>query len=283
MAKKKKPAGNPARGFATTSIASKPKPERAAADVPAKEITQAPPKESETVPLPAAETSQQVDAPKEQVAPTPDELEAQLERDELQLLVEKHAAKVRRDTNRHISKFQTDRRVLRGQSHPMTVHDWLPNEVLDSIVSLAQAESNDSNRRQGQQSLLKTLLTEEDAMSKLWTLDLTLRDLGFSQEHIQPVLKWLCANAASVDASSSIWGLQEALEWLALDQCEGHSFSYEETRPKRSTVDTPDISRPRESTCKPSTESAAWLTPFVQKTVYGFLSHELAVSLVFIR
>jgi ATP-dependent RNA helicase DHX29 len=265
MAKRKKPAGNPARGFATTSIASKPKPERAAADVPPKEVAgQAQPKESVTVPEPSVETSQQAEALREEVAPTPEELEAQLERDELQLLVEKHAAKVRRETNRHVSKFQTDRRVLRGQSHPMTVHDWLPVEILDSIVSLAQAESNDSNRRQGQQSLLKTL-TEEDAMSKLWTLDLTLRDLGFSHDHIQPVLKWLCANAASVDASSSIWGLQEALEWLALDQCEGHSFSYEETRPKRSTIDTPDASRPREYTCEPGLQYLLCLTSFMQQ------------------
>ena len=268
MAKKKKPAGNPARGFATTSIASKPKPERAAADAPTKEVAQAPPKESAAVPEPAIQASQQVEAPKEEVVPTPDELEAQLERDELQLLVEKHAAKGRRETNRHVSKFQTDRRVLRGQSHSMTVHDWLPNEVLDSIVTLAQAESNDSNRRQGQQSLLKTL-NEEDAISKLWTLDLTLRDLGFSQDHIQPVLKWLCANAANVDASSSVWGLQEALEWLALNQCEGHSFSYEETRPKRSTVDTPDTSRPRKYTCKPGLRIVVpRLTSFLQRLIY---------------
>jgi ATP-dependent RNA helicase DHX29 len=232
MAKRKKPAGNPARGFATTSIASKPKPERAAADVPPKEVAgQAQPKESVTVPEPSVETSQQAEALREEVAPTPEELEAQLERDELQLLVEKHAAKVRRETNRHVSKFQTDRRVLRGQSHPMTVHDWLPVEILDSIVSL----------------------------------DLTLRDLGFSHDHIQPVLKWLCANAASVDASSSIWGLQEALEWLALDQCEGHSFSYEETRPKRSTIDTPDASRPREYTCEPGLQYLLCLTSFMQQ------------------
>jgi ATP-dependent RNA helicase DHX29 len=259
MAKKKKPAGNPARGFATTSIASKPKPEKAAADAPAKEVAQAQPNEIATAPEPVVETSQQTEAPKEEVAPTPEELEAQLERDELQLLVEKHAAKVRRESSRQVSRLQTDRRVLRGQSHSMTVHDWLPNGILDSIVALAQAESNDSNRRQGQQSLLKTL-TEEDAMSRLWTLDLTLRDLGFSQDHIQPVLEWLCANAASVDASSSVWGLQEALEWLALDQCEGHSFSYEEMRPKRSTVDTPDTSRPSEYTCEPGFEYVPCLT-----------------------
>lgn len=251
MAKKKKPAGNPARGFATTSIASKPRVEKSAADGPTKENVPGPSKEDATASVSVPQDAPKAEAVKQEVAQTPEELEAQLERDELQLLVEKHAPKVRRESHRNVLKFQTDRRVLRGQSHSMTVHDWLPSEILDTIIDLAQAESNDSNRRQGPQSLLKTL-TEEDAMSKLWTLDLTLRELGFSSEHAQPVLKWLCANAAAVDPSASIWGLQEALEWLALDHCEGHSFSYEEQAPKRSAADTPDISRPCEfSSCPP--------------------------------
>lgn len=243
MAKKKKPAGNPARGFTTTSIASKPKPERFAADTATEKAAQPVSKDNVAASAPADDVPNQVTASKQEVDQTPEELEAQLERDELQLLVEKHAPKVRREAHRHVSKFQTDRRVLRGQSHTMTVHDWLPRDILDNIVSLAQAESNDSNRRQGQQSLLKTM-TEEDAMARLWTLDLTLHGLGFSNNHIGPVLRWLCANAASVDAITGIWGLQEALEWLALDQCEGHSFSYEEPTPKRLAVDTPSTSRP---------------------------------------
>jgi ATP-dependent RNA helicase DHX29 len=245
MAKKKKPTGNPARGFATTSIASKPKPEKSTPDATAKENVPPPSKEHVPETQSAPEAAPKAEVLKQEVVQTPEELEAQLERDELQLLVEKHAPKVRRESHRNVSKFQTDRRVLRGQSHAMTVHDWLPNEILDSIIALAQAESNDSNRRQGPQSLLK-VLSEEDAMSKLWTLDLTLRELGFSSDHTQPVLKWLCANAAAVDSSASIWGLQEALEWLALDHCENHSFSYEEQIPKRTAVDTSDMSRPCE-------------------------------------
>ncbi|KAF2687783.1 ATP-dependent RNA helicase A [Lentithecium fluviatile CBS 122367] len=240
MAKKKKPAGNPARGFATTSIASKARPEPpvAAKDEP---------------PLPKTETAVAAESsssgtPSNQPLPdevqqTPEELEAQLERDELQLLVEKHASKVRRDSHRQILKFQTDRRVLRSQSEHMPVHDWLPHEVMDSIISLAQAESNDSNRRQGQQSLLK-ILSEEDAIAKLWMLDLSLRDMGFSPKHIEPVLRWLCANAAGVDNSAGVWGLPEALEWLALDHCEDHSLSYGESKPQRPATDSPNPSRP---------------------------------------
>ncbi|KAF2625113.1 P-loop containing nucleoside triphosphate hydrolase protein [Macroventuria anomochaeta] len=244
MAKKKKPAGNPARGFATTSVASKPKVEKSTVDAAAKEVVLAPSKDSSVVPQAAAPATKKEEPVKQEVTQTPEELEAQLERDELQLLVEKHAAKVRRESRRQVTKFETDRRVLRAQSHHMTVHDWLPNEILDTIISLAQTESNDSNRRQGQQQSLLKVMSEEDAMSKLWTLNLTLRDLGFSHEQIEPVLRWLCADAGGIDTTSTVWGLQEALEWLALDQCEGNTFSYEDAKPKQSAISTPDVSRP---------------------------------------
>lgn len=240
--KKKKPAGNPARGFATTSIASKPKPEKQA-DVKNEPVL--PEKDSDPVvePSPQVQTSSEPAPQKVEVEQTPEELEAQLERDELQLLVEKHAPKVRRESRRQATKLHTDRRVLRAASESITTHDWLSGEIADTIISLAQAESKDSNRRQGQQSLLK-VLSEDDALSKLWLLDLTLREMGFSSSHIEPVLRWLCANAATVDGTASVWGLQEALEWLALDQCEGHQLSYDEPKKQRPTATPPSSSRP---------------------------------------
>ncbi|KAF1930304.1 ATP-dependent RNA helicase A [Didymella exigua CBS 183.55] len=244
MAKKKKPAGNPSRGFATTSVASKPKVEKSVVDATDKESVPALPKIGTTVPQVDASAAKKEELAKQEVTQTPEELEAQLERDELQLLVEKHAAKVRRESRRQVTKFDTDRRVLRAQSHHMNVHEWLPNEILDTIISLAQTESNDSNRRQGQQQSLLKVMSEEDAMSKLWTLSLTLRDLEFTREQIEPVLRWICADAGGIDASSAVWGLQEALEWLALDQCEGHNFSYEDSKPRQPMISTPDVSRP---------------------------------------
>lgn len=243
MAKKKKPAGNPARGFSTTSVASKPKVEKSAVDAPTKESVPASLKDDTTVseapiPIPKKEESA-----KQEATPTPEELEAQLEHDELQIFIETHAAKVRRESRRQVAKLETDRR-LRAQSYPMTVHDWLSNEILDAIISLAQTESNDSNRRQGQHQPLLKVMSEEEATIKLWILSLTLHDLGFCHEQIEPVLRWLCADAGGIDATSSVWGLQEALEWLALDRSKGHSFSYEESRPKQSAISTPNASRP---------------------------------------
>lgn len=244
MAKKKKPASNPARGFATTSVASKPK---AAVEKPA--ASEAKPSKSEAATksgptsgptIEGSPTGPTIQAP---VAQTPEELEAQLERDELQLLVEKHAAKVRRESRRLVSKFQTDQRVLRPQAQTISTTDWIAEEILDRIMSLAHAESNDSNRRQGHQPLLK-VLSEEEAMARLWSLDHTLRDMGFEEDHIRPALQWLCANAASVDTSSGSWGFQEALEWLALNQTEGRPFSFEEVKPKSLPAEILETSRP---------------------------------------
>ncbi|KAF2478195.1 P-loop containing nucleoside triphosphate hydrolase protein [Lindgomyces ingoldianus] len=238
MAKKKKPAANPARGFATTSVASKPKQEKVVG-ADAKE----PNKERVT---PLSQTPQITVDPQPQskeVVQTPEELEAQLEHDGLQLLVEKHASKTRREFRRQVSKIHTDRRTLRPQSEIMSVRDWLSSDVLDNVIALAQEESNDPNRRLGQKSLLK-VLPEEDGISKLWTLDLVLRELGFTHVNIQLVMKWLCANAVNIDSTASIWGFQEGLEWLALDQCEGHAFSYEEPKTKRFLTNSQSTSRP---------------------------------------
>jgi ATP-dependent RNA helicase DHX29 len=247
MAKKKK-AANPARGFATTSTPSKPKPEKAP-----EPALKAPEKEAVAVssgPLPSVPVDVKPSAAA--VHQSPEDLEAQLEQDELQLLVEKHAARIRRESRRQVTKFQTDQRVLRPQAQSMTVHDWLSDEILDKIIDLAHAESNDSNRRQGQQSLLK-VLSEEDAMTKLWSLDLTLREMGFSAEHIQPVLQWLCANAANIDATAGNWGFQEALEWLALNQSEGDSFSYEEAKAKPRPAANLQPSSPTSPDSRPAT------------------------------
>jgi ATP-dependent RNA helicase DHX29 len=167
----------------------------------------------------------------------------------------------------------------------MTTYDWLSEDVLDHIVSLAQAESNDSNRKQGQQSLLK-VLSEEDALVKLWILELTLRELAFSDDHIVSVLKWLCANAINVDTTAVIWGFQEGLEWLALDQCEGHSFSYDELKNKPSAVQAPAFhsSRPHiwEEPANPMKFSASFqILPYMHE-ILASSPPSYSISLTFL-
>jgi ATP-dependent RNA helicase DHX29 len=222
--KKKKKAASNARGFATTSTPSKPK-----LDQLTDAQVESSPRHDTPTSEPISEASERQSHPIAKVSLTPEEYEAQLERDALQLLVEKHASKVRREARRQVGRIRTDRRVLRGQAQALMVHEWVPDAVLEEIMSLAQAELD---RKQGQQSLLKTL-SEEDALSKLWILSIVLSELGFVDENIVAVLKWLCANIANVDGTSDFWGFQECLEWLALNRPEENSLSYEEAKPKR--------------------------------------------------
>nr|GFD56608.1 hypothetical protein [Tanacetum cinerariifolium] len=90
-----------------------------AVDAATKESVSTPPKDGPPFPQEDAPAAKKEEIAKQEVVQTPEELEAQLERDELQLLVEKHAAKVRRESRRQVTKFETDRRVLRAQSHHM--------------------------------------------------------------------------------------------------------------------------------------------------------------------
>src|SRR5690349_18391225 len=137
--KKKKPASNPARGFATTSVASKPRIE-AVETVPSDEGL--PDKELEkhkdettTESLVTPATTGVVSAQL-----TPEEFEKQLEESELQVLVEKYSQKAKRDAVRQITRLQTDRRLLRGQADILNTRKWLPPEVMDEILRVITAD-----------------------------------------------------------------------------------------------------------------------------------------------
>ena len=216
--RKKKPAGNPARGFATTSVVSKSK----AADTPYIDDTTEPETEdlapASSVASKAATGDQPVE--KELHELTPEQLELQLEESELQLLVEKHADKSKKETSRQVSRLQTERRLLRMQALPLYTSRWLPEELLQliydytargSATSLLPVESTIAQKRNG--------MTVDDLSIRLWTLKRTLVDLGFLQTRVDEAMAHLLQSKPSVDLASSresIWGLEESLDWLAL-------------------------------------------------------------------
>jgi ATP-dependent RNA helicase DHX29 len=218
--KTKKPAANPARGFATTSVASsKPR-----ADVP--EIA------DETLPgtVKNENAPQSRDAPPSvsttttagQVAQTktlsPEEFERQLEESELQLLVEKYAQKVRRDAQRQKTRLETDRRLLRGQAESLNAKKWLPQELMDHVLDLIQAEGRFAASSVSSDGGNSRLPAEEDLTIKLWTLQQTLAGSDCPQERIQPALQYVLDIAPNISVnakSESIWGLEEVMDWLA--------------------------------------------------------------------
>ncbi|KAI1389276.1 P-loop containing nucleoside triphosphate hydrolase protein [Hypoxylon trugodes] len=248
--KKSKPTANPARGFATTSIASKPRAE--IANEPAQTATEggkldAPPKSSSRDPNappsnPNLDNTPNNSEKKETLSP--EEFERQLEESELQLLVEKHAQKVKRDAQRQKTRLETDRRLLRGQAESLNIRKWLPQELMDHILDLIQSENRfgaTSLNSDGISSNGK-LPPEEDLVVRLWTLQLTLTGAGFSEDRVKAVLRYTLDIAASISGANkdAIWGLEEALDWLAREctKDELHEYEYK-GRTTKSQTDTP--------------------------------------------
>ena len=218
--KKKKPAANPARGFATTSIASKPRPETAEPDSnalsnAAKE--NAPPSTNAPPPTSTAGNASANTAPKEKTL-SPEEFEKQLEESELQLLVEKYAQKTKRDAQRQRTRLETDRRLLRGQADSINSFKWLPQDLMDYILDLIQAENRfGASSLSSDNSGAGKMPPEEEMIARLWTLQQALSAAEFPEERIQAVIRYILdiAPNVSVNPKDSIWGLDEALDWLA--------------------------------------------------------------------
>jgi ATP-dependent RNA helicase DHX29 len=254
--KKRKPITNPARGFATTSVASKPK---AVKDPEGTESLSAPPSTKSldsvlastssnddiTKPTPTVETSKL----------SPEEYAKYLETGELQQLVEKYATKVKRDVARQVLRLQSDRRVLRGQAESLNIRRWLSKEITDEIIGIIRDEWGRERAGEGYvNTVAKKPAGEEESSVRLWTLKLVLAELGVSAEGGEGVLKVLVESELAVGTGKdAVWGLDEALEWLALyhgkDELENYEFKpvktalrVEGSAPAELLIDKPDIS-----------------------------------------
>ncbi|KAI1291588.1 ATP dependent RNA helicase [Xylaria venustula] len=249
--KKSKPAANPARGFATTSVASKPRVETAA---PASTLPTASATSDSTATglvKPGTSTTPSATQPQEdashihpEASLSPEEFERQLEESDLQLLVEKHAQKVRRDAARQKARLDTDRRLLRSQAESLNTRKWLPQELMDQILDLIQAESRfAASSLASERQVNEKMLSEDDLTMRLWTLQQTLESLSFSAERIAAVLQYVIELAPGISSTNRdyIWGLEEALDWLAksCDREELRDYDHRSFRPPKSQPDTP--------------------------------------------
>jgi ATP-dependent RNA helicase DHX29 len=245
--KKSKPVANPARGFATTSVASKPRvdisepvEEPSLNGTTTSDPTAAGPAKSDVSIAPL--TAQPIDATlhtQPETSLSPEEFERQLEESELQLLVEKHAQKVRRDAARQKTRLETDRRLLRGQAESLNTRKWLPQELMDQILDLIQAESRfAASSLASERPLSEKMPSEEDLTMRLWTLQQTLAGLSFPAEKIDAVLQYVLDLAPSVASTNRdyIWGLDEALDWLAkaCNREELREYDYKGVKPAKS-------------------------------------------------
>ncbi len=220
--KKKKPSSNPARGFATTSIASKPRSndldttseaEGSIASLIFKKSSIDPSRENEP-----PETSTELNQL------SPDEFEKQLEEAELQDLIDKHGSKSRREAARQVVRLQTERRVLRGQTEQLNLRQWLPPEAVEQIIDLRRCEGEYTVFKTDSEHLTKTGSSSEgESCVRLWTLQQALLGLDIPKDKVQQVLQSLLEEPLTQNVipkgvgKDIIWGLDESLDWLALN------------------------------------------------------------------
>ncbi|KAI6248545.1 ATP-dependent RNA helicase DHX29 [Erysiphe necator] len=211
--KKKKPLSNPARGFSTTSIASKPKavlPYSPEIELSNKLVTNN--VNSNSNPNLRPET---VETPEEVRNVTAEEFEKSLEESELQMLVEKYAEKSKKEVKRQILRLETDQRILRCQAEVLHTKKWLSTDLMNEILQLIKAEGRFSGY--GNTSNSAKQASEETLTIYLWNLQQVLVDSGFLQEKVLLCLRHiLCiSDRIRVTSKDMIWGLEEALDWLS--------------------------------------------------------------------
>jgi ATP-dependent RNA helicase DHX29 len=213
--KKKKPLVNPSRGFATSSIASKSKQE----PVEAEETEKAhlPRSEDDGV---ANESRVGLSSNAPQPPPpstdlrtlTPEELEAELERNDLQVFVETHGPKISREAQRQIGRIQTDSRVLRGQSPRLNLSPWLTDDMIDEIIV-----ATNRNREQTPATEAPRRISEDTWVGRLWFLYQVLQGIGISKDDSLFALERLPLSESGSDTSTIVWGVRECFEILALE------------------------------------------------------------------
>ncbi|KAK5117179.1 hypothetical protein LTR85_008947 [Meristemomyces frigidus] len=236
--KKTKPAANPARGVATTSLpkATKTNVEHVK-DVNSTEASGAATPDTGLIAVNAEESKTKAapaDGQRELHELSPEELEAQLEASELQLFVEQNAAKVRRDSTRQVSRLETDKRVLRGQADFLSVKEWLPEELMQQVLDFALAESGPEQPAGKKQSLP----VGDDLLSKVWALRNCLLDLDISHDRIDEALGSVVAKPPTPDGSGLLWGLSDVLDWLCTHCAAGELLDYDSQKPKALTLDS---------------------------------------------
>ncbi|PGH15152.1 hypothetical protein AJ80_05664 [Polytolypa hystricis UAMH7299] len=262
--KKKKPASNPARGFATVSVPSKQK-----APEPSEPLPSASPPDSRCLATEdgksnTAQTPSGVKQTRNLQDLSPEELEKHLEDAELQSLVDKYGTKCKNDSSRMVLKLETEERLLRPQATPLNLSDWLTSEILDTVLEKERIEEENFVEPSLKHDMNETakIAAEEDMSIKLWTLQQTLLGLGFQESMVGQALSnsLLFYSRDSMSIRDPSWGLDQALEWLAAHADVDELPVYGKAKPKlpdapeiETTQDPnlPDPTRPSSGTTTP--------------------------------
>lgn len=225
--KKKKPAANPARGFATTSIAAKPRPEATEAETATQSAS---PLDKNTAPPSSSDGPKSGSNTAQDKPLSAEEFEQQLDESELQLLVEKLSQKCKRDAARQRNRLETDRRLLRSQAETVNSIKWFHTELMNHVQDLISGETRFSvSSLSAENHSAGKMPSEEDMVARLWTLQLTLQLAGFQEARVRSAIKHILDICPSITAPGKdlIWGLEESLDWLARECDIGELPPYE--------------------------------------------------------
>lgn len=227
--KKKKPAANPARGFATTSLPSKSKstdePAPGSGDGNGGDQKQGP---ETKLPLESvnqtgnSKTSQQSDQGVDIKDMSPQELEAHLENSELDAILEKYGSRCVNDARRQVARLESERRQLRSQAYKLSTYNWLPDETIDELFDMYSPDS-----------AIKTVTNtpssgDEKLLVDLWALERVLLSLNFPR--VDEAIVYIATLATSgqlTQAGDYMPGLSEALQWYASSADSAEFFNYE--------------------------------------------------------
>ncbi|KAF2671034.1 ATP-dependent RNA helicase A [Microthyrium microscopicum] len=243
--KKKKVVANPARGFATTSVASTKTRDDEKDNLVAKPETSADAAKDENV-----AASQQ---DKEIHELSSEELEQRLELEELQTFIDSFSSKVIRDSQRQISKIQTDCRVVRPQSHLVSTFSWLPDELLQQVLDYAKKERDSIIA-----APLPKDVSEEDWVIRFWSLSRALLGIGVTKDRVYKLLRSLQLKDGEVENGAYIWGLHDCLDRLALDAEPSELPAFDISRPQIAPdpFDDSESSRPQTGNVTPLKSSS---------------------------
>ncbi|KAL8708394.1 MAG: hypothetical protein Q9220_006684 [cf. Caloplaca sp. 1 TL-2023] len=221
--KSKKVVSNPARGFATTSIASKASTAPEQLNEEPETVTNLDERDTVTISHNDHE-SKATSQDKALHELTPEELEKQLEESELDLLLEAHGDKIKRDVSRQTNKLQSEKRLLRAQAEPLQTLTWLSADIMDVILkTFADEQASDKKSRTPMNGRNTTGSSEDDLGIKVWTLKRVLILLGFSEVNTEEALQNVLNSMQdddhrdSLSGKENVWGLDECFEWLSLN------------------------------------------------------------------
>lgn len=218
--KKRAPASNPARGFATTSTPAKSKVEEKIDDDVLTETVSIDSKVFTNIENVGSKIANGASDNLSKLSP--EELENHFEESALQILVEKHGEKSKKDASRQVNKLRTEQRVLRLQSERLDISLWLPQELVKLIFDLLNSRKRardfdlDADIRQARHKI-----TEEELIIKLWTLQQVLTQLGFTDSRVRSAVLsllqkgHLTRSSAFSASKDGLWGLEESLDYLA--------------------------------------------------------------------